>query len=359
MRRPMRRQDFTYELPAELIAQRPSARRGDSRLLYLRPAAEPADLSFGELPRLLRSGDLLVMNDTRVIPARVIGSKPSGGRVEILLERILDAQRILAHVHASKPLRAEVPITLPGGVSARFITRHEDLFELELDAEPLAYFEMHGSMPLPPYIERAAQSEDCERYQTVFARHAGAVAAPTAGLHFDAAMLERCRALGVELAHVTLHVGAGTFQSPREEDLERHRMHSERVRVSAETCHAVARTRRGGGRIVAVGTTVVRSLEAAAASGTLLPFEGETRLFIRPGFQFNVVDALLTNFHLPQSTLLMLVCAFGGHASVLAAYAHAVQQRYRFFSYGDCMFLERAAAHVDPVHLDPTVDRTS
>jgi S-adenosylmethionine:tRNA ribosyltransferase-isomerase len=339
----MRRQDFTYELPAELIAQRPPARRGDSRLLHLQPDAQLADLRFADLPQLLRAGDLLVLNDTRVIPARVIGNKPSGGRVEILLERILDDRRILAHVHASKPLREAIPIALPGGASARFIARREDLFELQLDCAPLAYFEQQGSTPLPPYIERAVSLEDRERYQTVFAQHAGAVAAPTAGLHFDAAMLERCRALGVEIAQVTLHVGAGTFQSPREDDLERHHMHSERVCVGAQVCAAVERARQRGGRTVAVGTTVVRSLEAAASTGRLTAFDGETRLFIRPGFRCNVVDALLTNFHLPQSTLLMLVCAFGGFAPVMAAYAHAVAQRYRFFSYGDCMFLQRAA----------------
>jgi S-adenosylmethionine:tRNA ribosyltransferase-isomerase len=340
----MRRQDFTYELPAELIAQRPPECRGDSRLLYLQPDAQLADLAFAELPQLLRAGDLLVLNDTRVIPARVLGNKPTGGRVEILLERVLDARRILAHVHSSKPLRAEIPVALPGGAQAYFIARHADLFELQLDREPLEYFEQHGSMPLPPYIERAAESEDQQRYQTVYARQVGAVAAPTAGLHFDAAMLERCRAQGVELAAVTLHVGAGTFQAPREEDLDLHRMHSERVHVSAQTCQAVQRTRQRGGRIVAVGTTAVRSLEAAASTGQLTALDGETALFIRPGFQFQVVDALLTNFHLPQSTLLMLVCAFGGQAPVMAAYAHAVAQRYRFFSYGDCMFLQRAAS---------------
>jgi S-adenosylmethionine:tRNA ribosyltransferase-isomerase len=296
-------------------------------------------LAFSDLPALLQPGDLLVLNDTRVIPARLIGSKARGGRVEILLERILTGRRILAHVHASKPLRAESPVSLPGGASAVYVARHEDLFELELDREPLAYFEQHGSMPLPPYIERPVDADDAARYQTVFALHAGAVAAPTAGLHFDTALLARCAELGVELAHVTLHVGAGTFQSPRHDDLSLHRMHSERVHVSARTCAAVRHARERGGRIVAVGTTVVRSLEAAASAGQLAPLEGETQLFIRPGFEFRVVDALLTNFHLPQSTLLMLVCAFAGHVPVMAAYRHAVQQRYRFFSYGDAMFL--------------------
>jgi S-adenosylmethionine:tRNA ribosyltransferase-isomerase len=339
----MRRHDFTYELPAELIAQQPAAQRGDSRLLYLQPDGQSADLAFRDLPGLLRSGDLLVLNDTRVIPARVLGKKISGGRVEILLERILDGRRILAQVHASKPLRAAIPVSLPGGARASYITRHDDLFELELDCEPLPYFERYGSMPLPPYIERAAEAGDSTRYQTVFARRAGAVAAPTAGLHFDAELLARCAELGVEIAHVTLHVGAGTFQSPRHDDLDLHRMHSERVRVSASTCAAVQRARDRGGRIVAVGTTVVRSLETAASGGQLVPLEGETRLFIRPGFNFNVVDVLLTNFHLPESTLLMLVCAFGGHAPVMDAYRHAVAQRYSFFSYGDAMVLHRSA----------------
>ena len=339
----MRRHDFTYELPTELIAQHPPAERSGSRLLHLQPDHSLADRTVRDFPELLHPGDLLVLNDTRVIPARLIGSKPSGGRVEILLERILGGRRILAHVHASKPLRAEVPVILPGGAAATFVARHDDLFELELDCEPLAYFEQHGSMPLPPYIERAAAAFDSERYQTVFAQHAGAVAAPTAGLHFDATLFARCRERGVELAQVTLHVGAGTFQTLRHDDLDLHRMHSERVRVSAEVCAAVQRTRARGGRVVAVGTTVVRSLESAAQSGVLAPLEDETRLFIRPGFRFNVVDALLTNFHLPESTLLMLVCAFAGMAPVLAAYRHAVAQRYRFFSYGDAMFLHRLA----------------
>jgi S-adenosylmethionine:tRNA ribosyltransferase-isomerase len=248
-------------------------------------------------------------------------------------------------VHASKPLRAEAPVELPGHVEARFIARRDDLFELELSAEPLEYFERHGSMPLPPYIERSADEEDVNRYQTVFAREPGAVAAPTAGLHFDDELIERCRRLGVEIARVTLHVGAGTFQPVRVDNLDDHRMHAERVEVGAQACAAINETKRRGGRVIAVGTTVVRSLESAAASGglELEPFNGETRLFIRPGYRFQVVDALLTNFHLSESTLLMLVCAFGGYDAVMSAYRHAVRQRYRFFSYGDAMFLERAS----------------
>ena len=338
----MRRSDFAYDLPEELIAQRPAPERSGSRLLRLDRAGHLHDLRFLDLPSLLRAGDLLIFNDTRVIPARVQGAKPTGGQVEILLERILDDRRILAHVHASKALRPEVPILLPGNGEARFIRRHDDLFELEMSSDPLAYFERHGAMPLPPYIERTAEAEDAARYQTVYAREAGAVAAPTAGLHFDDAILGQCAQMGVETAYVTLHVGAGTFQSIRVDDLDQHRMHRERVRVGPDVCDAVERARARGGRVVAVGTTVVRSLESAASQESLRPFDGETQLFIRPGYRFNVVDALLTNFHLPESTLLMLVCAFGGFEPVMSAYRHAVAARYRFFSYGDAMFLEKS-----------------
>lgn len=336
----MKRSDFHYELPEELIAQRPAIERSGSRLLHVSEGV-PQDLSFVDFPNLLRTNDLLVFNDTRVIPARVIGRKPTGGQVEILLERVLGDRRILAHVHASKTLRAGVPIALPGEVEAHFVARQDDLFELELTADPLSYFERHGSMPLPPYIERDSEDEDRSRYQTVYARTPGAVAAPTAGLHFDDNILQRCRERGVRFAHVTLHVGAGTFQNIRVEDLDQHRMHSERVIVDEAVCRAVVEARASGGRVIAVGTTVVRSLESAAQSGSLKPFHDETRLFIRPGYRFNVVDALLTNFHLPESTLLMLVCAFGGYTTVMNAYAHAVKSKYRFFSYGDAMFLER------------------
>lgn len=337
----MRRSSFAYDLPPDLIAQRPAPQRSASRLLHLRGAGRLADLQFTDFPSLLLPGDLLVFNDTRVVPARVLGTKPTGGQVEILLERVLEGRRILAHVHASKALRADAPIALPGNALARFIARREDLFELELSVEPLAYFERHGSMPLPPYIERPADADDAGRYQTVYAREPGAVAAPTAGLHFDAPLLARIAQLGVDTATVTLHVGAGTFQPIRVENLDEHRMHAERVVVSAATCASIAQTRERGGRVIAVGTTVVRSLESAAAAGALAPFDGETRLFIRAGYPFKVVDALLTNFHLPESTLLMLVCAFGGYEAVMAAYGYAVAQRYRFFSYGDAMFLDR------------------
>jgi S-adenosylmethionine:tRNA ribosyltransferase-isomerase len=346
----MRRADFAYNLPDELIAQHPPAQRTGSRLLHVQTDSGAiddrrfTDFRFTDFPSLLRAGDLLVLNDTRVIPARVLGVKPTGGQVEILLERILGERRILAHVHASKPLRADTPVALPGDASATFVQRHDDLFELELSRDALTYFERHGSMPLPPYIERTADESDATRYQTVFAREPGAVAAPTAGLHFDVDTLARCKAIGAQVAHVTLHVGAGTFQSMRVDDLSQHRMHAERVVISEAVCEAVRETRRRGARVVAVGTTVVRSLESASRDGQLKPFAGETRLFITPGFKFNVVDALLTNFHLPESTLLMLVCAFGGYANVMRAYQHAIAQRYRFFSYGDAMFLERAAA---------------
>lgn len=339
----MRRRDFAYDLPSELIAQRPPAERSGSRLLRVpRGDGEFRDLNFVDLPGLLQPGDLLVFNDTRVIPARVLGSKPTGGQVEILLERVLEGSRIIAHVHASKPLRPDVPIALPGGAQARYVDRHEDLFELELSVDPLPYFEQHGSMPLPPYITREAQDDDAQRYQTVYARQPGAVAAPTAGLHFDDTVIARCFERGVSSAYVTLHVGAGTFQPVRVDELDAHRMHPERVRVSADVCAAIEQTRAAGGRVVAVGTTVVRSLETAAQSGRIAPYEGETRLFITPGFAFRAVDVLLTNFHLPESTLLMLVSAFGGYDRVMAAYRHAVAARYRFFSYGDAMFIERS-----------------
>ncbi len=341
----MRRSDFTYELPTELIAQHPMPERSASRLLHIQGAADAAlgswvDRQFVDLPTLLKPDDLLVFNDTRVIPARVFGVKPTGGRVEIMLERLLEGRRILAHVNASKPLRSDAPVQLAGGVTATFIGRRDDLFELELSVDSLAFFLEHGALPLPPYIERGADGEDTERYQTVFSRELGAVAAPTAGLHFDDAMFNRIAAMGVRSAFVTLHVGAGTFQPLRVDDLDQHRMHEEVVQVSAEVCAAVAETRVRGGRVIAVGTTVVRSLETAAASGMLQPCRTETRLFIRPGYQFKVVDALITNFHLPESTLLMLVCALGGYRTMMAAYAHAVAARYRFFSYGDAMLIE-------------------
>jgi S-adenosylmethionine:tRNA ribosyltransferase-isomerase len=343
----VRRDDFTYSLPEELIAQTPLPERSGSRLLVLDGASGAvADRTIKDLPTYLRAGDLLVLNDTRVVAARLLGSKPSGGRVEIFLERALDDGRALVQLRASKPIREGLEITTAGGVVC-VRGRHDDLWLVETPMPSLEFFERWGSVPLPPYIRREADSADRERYQSIFARESGAVAAPTASLHFDAALAEAVAAKGVTRAFVTLHVGAGTFQPIRVDDLESHVMHAERVTVGAETCEAIERTRAAGGRVVAVGTTVVRALEAAArvqgdtATGALRPWAGETRLFIRPGFKFQLVDALLTNFHLPQSTLLMLVCALAGQAEVLAAYRHAVERRYRFFSYGDAMFLTR------------------
>jgi S-adenosylmethionine:tRNA ribosyltransferase-isomerase len=345
----MRRADFHFDLPAELIAMAPPAVRTGSRLLQLSmPGGACRDLAFTDLPSLLAPGDLLVFNDTRVIPARVHGRKASGGRIELLLEREETAHRALVHARASKGLREGAVIALPGGHSARMIGRDGDLYRLEFSVPVLPFFESYGEMPLPPYIARAAGPDDRERYQTVYARHPGAVAAPTAGLHFDQQLLRSLAAGGVRQAFVTLHVGAGTFQPLRVDDIDAHVMHAERVSVSEATCAAVAATRAAGGRVVAVGTTVVRSLEAAAAAGSLAPLHGETRLFIRPGYRFRVVDALLTNFHLPESTLLMLCAALVGREPLLAAYAHAVQARYRFFSYGDAMFL-----NPDPSSLAP------
>ncbi len=342
--RPATRADFHFDLPPALIAQAPSAVRGESRLLALEGASGAlSDLMFPALAGLLRPGDLLVRNNTRVLPARVHGRKATGGAVEILVERLLAGGRFTAQVRASKGTRPGQQIDLPGGAVATVMGRVEDLVEFELDRPALGYFEAHGEMPLPPYIDRAAAAMDRERYQTVYARETGAVAAPTAGLHFGTALLERLVAQGVAVADVTLHVGAGTFQPVRSLDLEGHRMHAEWLSVPASTVEAIDATRRRGGRVVAVGTTVVRSLETAAASGRLAPFEGETRIFIRPGYRFRVVDALVTNFHLPESTLLMLVSAFAGRETVLAAYAHAVRQGYRFFSYGDAMFITPSA----------------
>ena len=339
----MQRSDFSFELPLELIAQAPLAERAASRLLCLDDRGQISDRSFRALADLLRPGDLLVLNDTRVIPARLHGKKDSGGRIEVLVERVLDERRILAQVRASKSPRDGACLHLDGAIEARVLGREGEFFVLEFAGEDavLTQLERHGHIPLPPYITRADVAADHERYQTVYAREPGAVAAPTAGLHFDAALLAQLGEQGINSAYVTLHVGAGTFQPLRVERLEEHRMHAERVEVSAETCAAIAATKSRGGRVIAVGTTVVRSLEAAAQSGTLQPYRGETRLFITPGYEFRVVDALVTNFHLPESTLLMLVCAFAGYEPIMRAYRHAVEQRYRFFSYGDAMFLTR------------------
>ena len=434
----MQRHDFAYELPPELIAQTPLAERSGSRLLVLDPRDPGAaatrrdgvrpddalrdggerglahqtsargdatdrglahqdyarrenvfrDCTMRDFPNLLRPGDLLVFNDTKVVAARLLGTKPSGGRVEIFLERVVAPSEALVQLRASKPIREGLEVTTAGGV-VRILGRQDDLWRVGFPGTALEFFEQWGEVPLPPYIHRTADANDRERYQSIFARERGAVAAPTASLHFDAALIREIEARGVSRAFVTLHVGAGTFQPVRTDDLDSHEMHAERVSVSAETCQAIERTRAAGGRVVAIGTTVVRALESAAmarasaaahgaaptagaaaptagaaaptagaaapTAGATAPtvahaprrtpalpesgWSGDTRLFIRPGFTFQVTDALLTNFHLPESTLLMLVCAFAGKDSVLAAYEHAVRARYRFFSYGDAMFL--------------------
>ncbi len=337
----MRRTDFHFELPDELIAQYPMPVRSASRLLTLEGASGVvADRAFSDLPQLLRPGDLLVFNDTKVIPARLFGRKASGGKVEVLVERIVDGNRALAHVRASKSPKPGSQLLLGAAdIVVTVLGREEALFELGFPGAVLPILEAHGHIPLPPYIEREAGGEDSDRYQTVYARNAGAVAAPTAGLHFDQALLAQLNAMGVETAYVTLHVGAGTFQPVRADDIREHHMHSEYLEVPPETIQRVAATRARGGRVVAVGTTVVRSLESAAREGELRPFAGETNIFIYPGYRFRVIDALVTNFHLPESTLLMLVCAFAGYEQTMAAYRHAVEQGYRFFSYGDAMFV--------------------
>jgi S-adenosylmethionine:tRNA ribosyltransferase-isomerase len=298
-----------------------------------------ADRRFTQLPELLQRGDLLVFNDTRVLPARLMGRKPTGGRVELLLERLLGPRRALFQLRVSHKPQAGTELELPGNARARVLGRVDALFELELDRAVVPLLEAHGQVPLPPYITRTADEADRERYQTVFARAPGAVAAPTAGLHFDPALLASLAARGVASTFLTLHVGAGTFAPVRTERIEDHELHAEWLAVSAETCAAVERCRAAGGRVVAIGTTSVRALETAARSGGLAPFEGDSRLFIYPGFEFRVVDAMVTNFHLPESSLLMLVAAFAGQAATLAAYRHAVVERYRFFSYGDAMFI--------------------
>ena len=345
----MRRTDFHFDLPDALIARRPAPQRSGSRLLHLEGATGAlTDRQFRDLPGLLRQGDLLVFNDTRVIPARLRGHKlESGGKVEVMLERLTGLRTAIVQLRASKPSRPGAVIDLGGGDTLTVVDRDEDFWRVEFNSDAHGIFDRLGEMPLPPYVARAAEPEDRERYQTVYAREPGAVAAPTAGLHFDAAVLQACRDAGAEFACVTLHVGAGTFQPVRVDNIEEHRMHSEWCVVPAATCQAVAAARARGGRVIAVGTTAVRSLESAAASGQLEPYAGETRLFITPGKRLRVIDAMVTNFHLPESTLLMLVSAFAGREHVLEAYRHAVAQQYRFFSYGDAMFVEPAPAALE------------
>jgi S-adenosylmethionine:tRNA ribosyltransferase-isomerase len=376
----MQRTDFHFDLPQELIAQRPTATRSASRMLALDGTdGSLRDLCFRDLPSLLNPADVLIFNDTRVIPARVFGVKESGGRVEILLERALTADTALVHLKASKGLKMGAAVQLPGGHIARMLGRRGDLFHLQFSCDVAAFFQTHGQMPLPPYIGRGAESDDRERYQTVYARALGAVAAPTAGLHFDADIFAALEKQHIRHAFVTLHVGAGTFQPVRVDDIDEHEMHEEYVEVSEAVCDAIDAARAAGGRVIAVGTTVVRSLETAARAAESLrigespraagshravegaagggasartgtgrcgvaPYRGATRIFIKPGHEFLAVDALVTNFHLPESTLLMLCSAFVGREALLAAYAHAIQARYRFFSYGDAMFLTPCAA---------------
>ena len=339
----MQRSDFAYPLPPQLIAQHPLARRSGARLLLTH--TDPlVDSMVSALPELIRPGDLVVFNDTRVIPARLHAHKTSGGAVEIMVERVLDEHQVWAFLRASKTPKPGSQLIL-GECLIDVCERDGQLFRLETGAAGWwSLLEQHGEVPLPPYIHRQPDAQDQQRYQTVFARNPGAVAAPTAGLHFDENLLDRVRQRGAQFGYVTLHVGAGTFAPVRVDDLSEHRMHAERLQVSQQLVEQVAATRAAGGRIVAIGTTVVRALESAAASGELRPFDGDSRLFITPGYQYQVVDALLTNFHLPESTLLMLVCAFSGYEPVMQAYAHAVTQNYRFFSYGDAMWLERSNA---------------
>lgn len=339
----MLRTDFSFDLPESLIAQAPLEQRDASRLLCLPAGADMArDRQFVDVYDLLNPGDLLVMNDTRVIPARLFGNKETGGQVEILLERILGERDCLAQIRASKSPRPGCFIELDAGYRLRVESRQDDLFGLSLSGDDtlLNMFESIGHMPLPPYIQRPDNAADQERYQTVYAEKSGAVAAPTAGLHFDQAMLGRLQTKGINLVKITLHVGAGTFQPVRATRIEDHVLHEETIEVSESMVLAVRQARARGNRVVAVGTTSVRALESAAASGELRSMYGDTNIFIYPGYEFRVVDALLTNFHLPESSLLMLVCAFAGYDRVMAAYRHAVEQQYRFFSYGDAMWVE-------------------
>ncbi|HEY0664927.1 MAG TPA: tRNA preQ1(34) S-adenosylmethionine ribosyltransferase-isomerase QueA [Gallionella sp.] len=343
----MRTDEFDFDLPEQLIAQHPPAQRGASRLLHAHDGVLE-DRAFADLLQLVRPGDVLVLNDTRVIKARLFGSKDSGGKVEVLVERVLNDHEVLAQVRASKSPRVGTRMRLAEAFDAEMLGREGEFFRLRFLGEETVpgLLERYGRLPLPPYITHDADAADEQRYQTVFAREAGAVAAPTAGLHFDEALLQGLRDKGVQLTWVTLHVGAGTFQPVRTEHIHEHAMHSERYTIPQATVDAIAAARASGGRVIAVGTTSLRALESAAQGntereGALQAGSGETRIYITPGYRFHVVDVLLTNFHLPRSTLLMLVCAFGGMQEMLAAYRHAVAHNYRFFSYGDAMLIER------------------
>ena len=347
----MRRDQFSYHLPDELIARQPATERRGSRLLCLDgPSGELAHRQFPDILERTQPGDLMVFNNTKVIPARLFGQKESGGKVEVLVERLLShevsGKRLLAHVRASKSPKPGTRLLFENDISAVMLGRQGELFELEFEGEcgALAILESIGHMPLPSYIDREDAESDRERYQTVYAQTPGAVAAPTAGLHFDDALLAQLKEKGVETAFVTLHVGAGTFQPVRADNIQDHHMHAEMVEVAAQVCHQVEQAKARGNRVIAVGTTSVRCLESAAKSGMIRPYSGDTDIFIYPGYQYRVVDALLTNFHLPESTLLMLVSAFAGYGNTMNAYRAAVAEQYRFFSYGDAMFITRNPA---------------
>jgi S-adenosylmethionine:tRNA ribosyltransferase-isomerase len=338
----MQKSDFNYDLPTDLIAQQPLAKRNASRLLHVnKHSGQRADLQFMDFIDLIQTNDLLVFNNTKVIPARLFGHKPSGGKVEILIERLLDPHHAIAHVKASKTAKAGTLLTLEAGFSCTVLEREHDLFKLAFhtDTPLLSILEKIGHIPLPPYIHRDDNQADVSRYQTVFAQQHGAVAAPTAGLHFDIEMMDKLQQKGIATAFVTLHVGSGTFQPVRVENLAEHSMHKEYFAVSEQVVNAIVATKKRGGRVIAIGTTAVRALESAAKDGQLKATSGDTDLFITPGCTFHVVDAMLTNFHLPESTLLMLVAAFAGYENIMRAYQHAIDEKYRFFSYGDAMFL--------------------
>jgi S-adenosylmethionine:tRNA ribosyltransferase-isomerase len=332
--------DFDYHLPEQLIACQPLVNRDDSRLLVVDET--PQDRQFKHILDYLNAGDLLVLNNTRVVKARLFGHKPTGGKVEVMLERVINNHEIIAHVGTSKAIKIGMQIELPAGISMQVIERMENIFRLRIvqDIDIYAYLEQHGNLPLPPYMQRQAELDDETRYQTVFAQHNGSVAAPTAGLHFTPELLAQIRAKGVQISYVTLHVGSGTFKPVSVENIAEHKMHSEVFEINHDTVELIKQTKLAGGKVIAVGTTSLRTLESVAKRG-LYPQRGETDIFITPGFKFELVDKLITNFHLPKSTLLMLVAAFSGKTQIDASYQHAIQNNYRFFSYGDAMLLTR------------------
>lgn len=341
----MQLEQFDYHLPEELIAQAPLNERSASRLLHFQAGTNLFnDRQFSDINNLLRAGDLLVLNDTQVIPARLFGQKSTGGKFEFLLERMLDSHTVLAQIKASKSPKPGAELLFANQEKALIEKRQGEFYKLKFDANTNVenLLMRHGQMPLPPYIQREPEESDTQRYQTVYAKHKGAVAAPTAGLHFDQNMLDELQNKQITIVKITLHVGAGTFQPVREENILQHQIHAERVIVSEEVCEQIRASKQRGGRVIAVGTTTVRALESAAINGGLESFDGESKLFITPGFNFNVIDCLITNFHLPKSTLLMLVSAFASYDTTMAAYRHAVSQKYRFYSYGDAMFIERS-----------------